>query len=184
MYVFIIPSRFPSLRSYLPMQQFLPPVPRFFLPRIKRFIAFLALLLYVCTNDWACLVYLPEASPRRKSLFIKKGLAGQVVGFVTVKTVENLYTGCMANIQTTSFGFILMPSAIISRIIRGCYSWKNFIRSAFVSKRFDIIKRLAKINIYHCNLFLQFKIQNKYSCICFLSQMIYNDAVRGSVQFI
>lgn len=77
-----------------------------------------AAFIYVCTNDWACLVYLRKANPRRKSLFIKKGLVCQVVGFVTVKTVENLYTGYMANIQSTSFGFILMPSAIISQIIR------------------------------------------------------------------
>lgn len=73
----------------------------FFFSRIKRFIAFLAILLYVCTNDWACLVYSQEVNPTRKSLFIKEGLARQVVGFVIIKTVENLYTGYMANIQST-----------------------------------------------------------------------------------
>lgn len=45
-----------------------------FFRRIKRFIAFLALLLYVCINDWACLVYSRKANPRRKSLFIKERL--------------------------------------------------------------------------------------------------------------
>lgn len=116
----IIVSRFPSLRSYLPMQQFLPLFASslFFRSRIKRFIAFLAFFLYVCTNDWACLVYSQKANPTRKSLFIEEGLARQVVGFVIIKTMENLYTDYMANIQSTSLRFILMLSAIISDYTR------------------------------------------------------------------
>lgn len=127
----IIVSRFPFLRSYLPMQFLHFSLPRFFFrSRIKRFIAFLTIFLYVCTNDWACLVYSQKANPTRKSLFIKKGLARQVVGFVIIKTVENLYTGYMANIQSTSLRFILMLSAIISdyaRLQLKKLLWKNLL---------------------------------------------------------
>lgn len=109
-----------SIANILFTNAAIPPTFRFFafFSRIKRFIASLAMLLYVCTNDWACLVYSLEANSTRKSLFIKKGLARQVVGFVIIKTVENLYTSYMANIQSTSFEFILMPSAIISDYAR------------------------------------------------------------------
>jgi hypothetical protein len=72
-----------ATRPFLPLASLLP-----FFRRIKRFIAFPELLLYVCTNDWACLVYSREANPRRKSLFIKEQLADQVVGFVTIKSVK------------------------------------------------------------------------------------------------
>lgn len=83
------------------------------------------------------------ANPTRKSLFIKKGLARQVVGFVIIKTVENLYTGFMANIQSTSLRFILMLSAIISDYAR--LQLKNLLWKSLLFQKSQYCERYILI---------------------------------------